>query len=265
MGGRPMNPATKVVAGRRPPVHLDRRADLLHAAGIHHQHAVRQRHRFDLVVRDVQARHAERARQLLDLEPHLHAQFRVEVRERLVEEERRGLADDRAPHRHPLPLPAGELPRLAVEKLAELEDPRRMRDARLDVGAGHAADLEPVGHVVAHVHVRIERVVLEHHGDVPVLRLDVVHDAAADADLPRGDLLQARDHPQQRRLAAARGPDDDHELAVGDLQIHAVHDLCLPEGLAHAAQDHLGHASSARVAAPLTSPSPRAPSRTSAA
>ena len=38
-------------------------------------------------------------------------------------------------------------------------------------------------HVVAHRHVRIERVVLEHHRDVALLRRHAVHDAAADRDL----------------------------------------------------------------------------------
>ena len=59
-------------------------------------------------------------------------------------------------------------------------------------------------HVLDHRHVRIERVVLEHHGDVAVLRRHVVDDVAADGDLAAGDVLQARDHAQRRRLAAAR-------------------------------------------------------------
>ena len=44
----------------------------------------------------------------------------------------------------------------------------------------------------------------------------------ADPDLALGDLLEPGDHPQRRRLAAARGPDEDHELAVGDLEIELV-------------------------------------------
>ena len=53
-------------------------------------------------------------------------------------------------------------------------------------------------------HVRVERVVLEHHRDVALGRLEVVDHAAADRDLAAGDLLQPRDHAQQRDLAAAR-------------------------------------------------------------
>ncbi len=41
--------------------------------------------------------------------------------------------------------------------------------------------------------MRIQSVVLEHHGDVPLLRRHIVDDAVADADLPAGDVLQPGD------------------------------------------------------------------------
>jgi len=73
--------------------------------------------------------------------------------------------------------------------------------------------------------VRIERVVLEYHRDVPRARRQVVHHRAADDDLPRGDVLESRDHPQQRRLAASRRADEHDELARLDLEIDAVDHL----------------------------------------
>ena len=45
--------------------------------------------------------------QLLHLPPHVHSQLRVQVRQRLVEQERGGLPHDRPTQRHPLPLAAG--------------------------------------------------------------------------------------------------------------------------------------------------------------
>jgi hypothetical protein len=51
--------------------------------------------------------------------------------------------------------------------------------------------------------VRVERVVLEDHRDVAVFRREVVHDLVADFDRSVAYLLEARDHPQRRRLAAA--------------------------------------------------------------
>src|SRR5690606_13962387 len=111
-------------------------------------------------------------------------------------------------------------------------DLRRLVHPPADLLLRQLLDLEAIGHVVEHAHVRIERVVLEHHRDVPVGRLQVVHHPRADRDLAGGHLLQAGDHPQQRGLAAAGWTDDHDELAVADLCAHAVDDL---QGLGAAA------------------------------
>ena len=51
----------------------------------------------------------------------------------------------------------------------------------------------------------------------------VVDDALADPEDALGDLLEAGDHAQRRRLAAAGRADEDHELAVLDLEVEVVH------------------------------------------
>ena len=55
-----------------------------------------------------------------------------------------------------------------------------------------------------HRHMRIERVVLEHHRDVAVARAHVVDDLAADLDVARIGVFEPGDRAQQRALAAAR-------------------------------------------------------------
>jgi hypothetical protein len=60
--------------------------------------------------------------------PGAHAQRRVEVRQRLVEQEQLGLLDDRAADRDALALAARHLPRLLVELRLDLEHPRRLGD-----------------------------------------------------------------------------------------------------------------------------------------
>src|SRR5207248_10710125 len=132
------------------------------------------------------------------------------------------LADDRPSHRHALALPAGERTRLALQVRLEVEDPRRLLDPSLDLVLRHLLDLEPEGDVLVDGEMRVERVALEDHGDVAVPRGDVVDDALADPEHALADLLQAGDHPERGRLAAAGGPDEHHELLVLNLQIQRI-------------------------------------------
>ena len=78
-----MNAATNRLLGR---VHL-----LQHAV-LEHGDAVAQRHRLDLVVRDVDRGGAEPFVQSGEFGAHLHPQLRVQVRQGLVHEERARLA-----------------------------------------------------------------------------------------------------------------------------------------------------------------------------
>ena len=80
------------------------------------------------------------------------------------------------------------------------------------------AETEAEGDVLGDAQVRVERIVLEHHRDVPLLRCDVVHDAAADRERARGDVLEAGDHSQRGRLAASRRTDQHEELTVVDAE-----------------------------------------------
>ena len=79
---------------------------MLHHAGIHDDHALRQRHGFDLIVGDKKRGNAEVAVQLLNLKPGLGAQLGIEVAQGLIKQEHLRLAHDGAAHRHPLALPA---------------------------------------------------------------------------------------------------------------------------------------------------------------
>ena len=161
--------------------------------------------------------------QELDLRAHLGAQLGVEIRQRLVEQEDLGLADDGAAHRHPLPLAARELRRAPVEQVAEMENVARLSDPGVDLGLRALGDLEGKAEVLAHAHVRVERVGLEHHGDVARAGRQVVDDLAADPDRACGNLLEPGDHPQRRRLAATRRTHQRDEFAVGDRKIDRPH------------------------------------------
>ena len=179
--------------------------------------------------------------QLFELDAHLHAQFGVEIGQGLVEQERVGRAHDGAAHRHALALAAGQLARPPVEQRAQLEDSGDLFDLGGDLLLGQAAHAQAVGDVLAHGHVRIERVGLEHHRDVAVLGLDLADVALSDKDVAFGLRFEARDDAQQRRFAAARGAQDHHEFAVGDFAVDAMDDRDVAEGFADAAQAYACH------------------------
>jgi hypothetical protein len=106
--------------------------------------------------------------------------------------------------------------------LGQLEQLRRLLDLALDLLVGGLAQPQREGDVLEHAQVRVERVVLEHHGQVPVARRLVVDPLVADEHVTLGDVLEADDHPQHGRLPAPRRSHEDHELAIGDVERHVV-------------------------------------------
>ncbi len=217
IAGDPMNPATKRLFGMV--VEVLRCVDLLENPLADHGDPVAHRHRLDLVVCDVEGRRRQVVLDPSDLRAHLHAELRVQVGERLVHQERLRLPDDRAPHRDALPLPSGERFRLPLEELLEAEDLRRLSDPAVDLLFRELPKLEAERHVVVDGHVGVQRVVLEHHRDVPFLRWHGVHHAVPDRDRAVGDRLESRDHPKRGGLAAPRRADQDDELPVLDRQV----------------------------------------------
>ena len=138
---------------------------------------------------DIDRRGFEALVQFLDLAAHCHPKLGIEVRERLVEQEHLRIAHDRPAHRDALSLAPGKLARVAIEQGHQRQD----FSGALDLADDHGLVLTRQGqrerHVLAHCHVRIQGVVLEHHRDVTLFRRDIVDPLVADADLAGGDLL----------------------------------------------------------------------------
>src|SRR6185503_11910026 len=190
----------------------------------------------DLIVGDVDHGGLELLVEASQLGAHRDAQGGVEVGQRFVEQEDLGAAGDRAADRDALALAARELLGQALEQVLDLEHARGVADALLGVGLVGLGELEAERHVVVHVHVGVERVGLEHHRDAAPRRLDLGHALAVDVELALGDALEAGDHAQQGRLAAARRADEHAELAGLDLEVDTLEDLGLAEPLGDAGQ-----------------------------
>ena len=115
--------------------------------------------------------------------------------------------------------PPESWPRPAVEIVGQVQHPRRVRDLLLDDLLALARHLQREGDVLAHRHVRIERIGLEHHRQPALGRRLVGHVRAVELDDAGRRVLEPGDQPQQRGLAAARGADEDDELAVLDVEV----------------------------------------------
>src|SRR5690606_11201281 len=150
----------------------------------------------------------------LELDLHLAAELEVERPEGLVEQEDRGVVDERAGERDALLLAARELRGPALGEVRELDELEELQG--LLARTGHLLATQPERDVLDDAQVREERVALEHRVDRAVVRLGVGDVLAVDEDRPRGRRLEPRDHAQGRRLAAARGAQEGEERALRD-------------------------------------------------
>src|SRR6185369_8404934 len=117
-------------ARRRTLEQLLRRADLLETAVAQDRDAVPELERLLLLVRHEQGRDANLADRAAQLAPRLLAQRRVEVRQRLVEQEHARRRRERSRDGDPLLLPAGELRDAARLEAGEAGQPEDLGDPR---------------------------------------------------------------------------------------------------------------------------------------
>ena len=201
-------------------IHLRRRADLRDAPLLHDGDAVGQSHRLGLVVRDIERRRAGVREHGFELRPHLEPQQRIEIGQRLVHQQHGRLDGERARHRDALALPARELRGIAREQRLDMQQRGRALDLALHARLRRARHAQPEGDILEHGQMREYRIVLEHHREPALPRRQVRHVAPADQHAPAALPLEPRDDAQQRRLAAARRPEQREELAVAHAQRH---------------------------------------------
>ena len=126
IGGEPMKSATNIDAGTV--VDLLRRAELLDHALVHDRDLVGHRHRFELIVGDVDRGRLDAVVQLAQLADHEVAELGIERAERLVHEEGHRPADDGAAERDALAVAAGESRHRLIQQMIDAQEPRGLLD-----------------------------------------------------------------------------------------------------------------------------------------
>ena len=192
--------------------------------------------------------------QLAKLGAHRLAQFCIQRRQWLIQQQHARAFHQCPRQRHPLPLPAGQLIGPATAEPIQFDQRQRFFHAHRALAAGHAVHLQAVTHIVSHAHVREHGVILEHHVDWALVGRNIRHVLPVDQDAAFRWHFEPGQHAQQGGLAAARGPQQREELALPHLQIDSVHrhHLAVPLGNAFEAYDGatLGHAACLAISAP---------------
>ena len=179
--------------------------------------------------------------QLGQLDAQLHAQRGVQVGQGLIEQEQLGPAHDGPPDRHPLALAARELLGIALQQGHQLQHLRCLLHPLRNFSFGVTCHAQTKRHVLLNRHVRVQRIALKHHGRAALSRAQIVDPHAVNEQVARADGLQTSDHAQRGRFAAARGANEDDELAVPDVQTHITDDLGLAVALGDVLENNRGH------------------------
>src|SRR5262245_11389225 len=111
----------------------------------HDGHPIGERERLLLVVGDVHGRDAQLLLERTDLGADLDADLRIQVRERLVQEQDVGVEDEGAGQGHPLLLASGELPGIAPLEAREVHLAQAGLEPADDLRRRQPAQLETVG------------------------------------------------------------------------------------------------------------------------
>src|SRR3954471_14555827 len=205
-----------------PVVNIGWCADLLDLAGIHHGDPIGHRERFLLVVGDEDHGQTEFALQLLQLELHRLPQFLVERTERLVAKQHPRLDHDGAGEGDALLLASGELAGTAILVSDELHLCQCIGYLAGNGGALHAAHAQAEGNIFTDRAMRKQRIVLEYHSHVTLVRRHMRDIDATDLDDTFGRRIEAGDHAQRRRLAAAGGPQQREEFSFPNAHIDGI-------------------------------------------
>ena len=175
----------------------------------------------------------------LQLELHVGAELLVEGPQRLVHQEHARPEHERARQGDALLLAARDLPWEPPIVALEAHELERFPDAPADLGAGQLAHFERERDVLEDGEMREDRVALEDHPEVALLRREAGDGGAVDEDLAARGMEEAGHHHQRGRLPRAARSQEREERAGGDGHRHVLHRDHRPEDLGQVLEANL--------------------------
>lgn len=184
---------------------------------------VAHRHRLGLVVRYVDKGRAQSFMQAGNLRAHRGTQLGIQVGQRLVQQEYIRVAHHSASQCDTLTLAAGQRLRLAVQQMLQIQNFSYFMNLPVDFVLRHLLKRQSERHILVNRHMRIQRVALENHRNIAVLRRNVIDAALADIHITVRDLLKTCNHTQRSRFTAAGRADQHDKFLVRDFKIKFRH------------------------------------------
>ena len=206
-------------------IDLPRCADLFKLAVVHDDNPVAHRQRFFLIVGHVDEGDAEVFLKRLELQLHLLAQLQIQRAQRLIQQEKLRVVGERSCDGDALLLAAGELVRLPLSHLSELDQLQHGIHLFTDLRLAETFFDQTEGHVVEDVHVREEGIVLKDRVDVPLIRRQIRHVPALQLHGSFRRRLEPGDDAQGGRLSAAGRPQEGQKLSLIDRQVGRLENL----------------------------------------
>ena len=213
----------------------------------HHHDPLREVDRLEHRMGDEHHGLAQRLPQRQEVVVEAKARDLVERGERLVHQQQRGLGDQRARDRGAHLHPTRKLARIALREAGKPDARERRVDARRRIGR-EPCEPERQAHIGCHRRPRHQGRLLEHEADAVRSYGPRIGGPAVGPRHPAARRrAQAGDDAQRRRLAAARGAEQRHELARVHGEIEALErDHAVGEGLADAVERNDGGAGQCR-------------------
>src|SRR5918993_5275284 len=103
--------------------------------------------------------------QRFNFRAHLHAQFRVQITQRFIQQHNLGLIDQSAGERNPLLLSAGEFGSGTIFQAVKSDNPENVFNPAFDFVLGPTLNRQWIRDVLSNRHVRPNRIGLKHHPD----------------------------------------------------------------------------------------------------
>src|SRR5262249_15440903 len=201
---------------------IGRSADLLDDTLLHDRDAVGDAHRLLLVMGDHDGGDVELIQKLEQFSPKLLPQPRVEIAERLVEQEKTRFDDDGAGKGDSLLLASGQRFGPFAARRQEPNEIQSICNFRAYDRLAQTAHAQSERHVFIDAEMGEQGVILKENADVSVLRRDLCHIGAVDHDRPAARDDETSERPQAGCLAATRRPEKTKPFSDPDLKGYAI-------------------------------------------